>query len=312
MHRYLSALATILALSLHLGCATRSSSSVAASAPPGHAAANYAADEQAAPEHMPHQGAPYHGSARGNSWPGARAHAPERKAHESDAFESPGAARERPTSAPERRPGLATRWGERRDAAVRETTFIREQPTRPFAVLALHYDDEEGVAWKTGRDVERALPGVHSVRGGAIEVSVVASGERPLPQVQAGGVSYVIGDAGTRYALRLVNHTRDRYEVVASVDGLDVITGTPADYHHRGYVLAPWSTLLIEGFRESAESVRAFRFGDVEEAYAIARGHGRDIGVIGVALFSEELGGRRAYTDGPRPFPGEFAPPPNR
>lgn len=237
----------------------------------------------------------------------------ERKAQaEANELERSSASRERTTLAPQRCPGLATKWGERRDNSVRETTFIREQPTRPFVVLALHYDDEEGVAWKTGRDVDGALPGIYSVRGGAIEVSVVSSSERPLPQLQAGGVSYVIGDAGARYALRLVNHTRDRYEVVASVDGLDVISGTPADYRHRGYVLAPWSTLLIEGFRESADSVRAFRFGDVEQAYAIARGHGRDVGVIGVALFSEELGRRGAYNDGPTPFPGEFAPPPNR
>lgn len=211
-----------------------------------------------------------------------------------------------------KRPGLATRWGERRDNAVHEVKFEREHPSRPSDVLALHYDDEDGVAWQTGRDVDDALPGVFAVHGGAIEVSVVSSSDRPLPQLQSRGRTYIVGDPDERYAIRLTNFTRDRYEVVASVDGLDVLTGDEADYGHRGYVLAPWSTLHIEGFRDSADSVRAFRFGDIEESYAINRGYGRDVGVIGVAIFPEELGRDRPYTDGPTPFPGRFAQPPGQ
>jgi hypothetical protein len=195
---------------------------------------------------------------------------------------------------------------------VTEVNFVRQEQNHPFAVLALHYDDEDGVSWKTGRDPDDALPSVFSVRGGAVEVSVVSSNDRPLPQIQAQGRTYILGDSDERYAIRLTNFTRDRYEVVASVDGLDVLTGTEADYHHRGYVLAPWSTLDIEGFRESVDSVRAFRFGDLEESYAIARGYGRDVGVIGVALFAEQRGGNDPYTDGPSPFPGQFAQPPGR
>lgn len=211
--------------------------------------------------------------------------------------------------APARRPGLATRWGERRESAIQEVGFVRDDPRHPFAVLAFNYDDEKGVSWKTGRDPDDALPSVFSVRGGAIEVSLVSASDEPLPQLQARGRTYIVGDEDERYSIRLTNFTRDRYEVVASVDGLDVLSGTEANYTQRGYVLAPWSTLHIEGFRDSSDSVRAFRFGDVEESYAIGRGYGRDIGVIGVALFAEERT-RPADADGPSPFPGEFAPPP--
>ncbi len=208
---------------------------------------------------------------------------------------------------PERRPGLATRWGERRDSSVQEVSFVRDD-SQPFAVLSFQYDDEDGVSFKTGRDPDDALPSVFSVRGGAIEVSIVSSGDDPLPQLQSRGKTYIVGDTDDRYAIRLTNFTRDRYEVVASVDGLDVLTGTEAHYQQRGYILAPWSTLHIEGFRESADSVRAFRFGDIEESYAIGRGYGRDIGVIGVALFGELT--RPTHTTDPSPFPGEYAPPP--
>jgi hypothetical protein len=181
--------------------------------------------------------------------------------------------------------------------------------SNPFAVLSFQYDDEDGVSYKTGRDADDALPSVFSVRGGAIEVSIVSSGDSPLPQLQARGKTYIVGDTDDRYAIRLTNFTRERYEVVASVDGLDVLTGTEAHYRQRGYILAPWSTLHIEGFRESSDSVRAFRFGDIQEAYAIGRGYGRDIGVIGVALFDEQAA-RRTQTSDPSAFPGEYAPPP--
>jgi hypothetical protein len=292
-------LALILASTLHFGC-NRASAPVAATA----------ASEAEAPS----RGAPPAPAA--DNWPtagGAAAAAPHAEAQERGAYKKSARDDDRydnqDEAAPTRRPGLSTRWGERRDSSIEEVTFVRDDSS-PFAVLAFNYDDEDGVSAKTGRDADDdAYPSVFSVRGGAIEVSIVSSGDRPLPQLQAQGRTYIVGDSDDRYAIRLTNFTRDRYEVVASVDGLDVLTGTEAHYQQRGYILAPWSTLRIEGFRESAESVRAFRFGDIEESYAIGRGYGRDIGVIGVALFSEELT-RYRRSDDPSPFPAEFAQPP--
>lgn len=248
-----------------------------------------------------------------DGWPAAAA--PARGATREPAKADDGYARARNAevaydhpSPPQRRPGLATQWGERRESSVQEVSFVRSD-ANPFAVLSFHYDDEEGITYKTGRNTDDALPGVFSVRGGAIEVSIVSPSDRPLPQLQARGKTYIVGDSDDRYAIRLTNFTRERYEVVASVDGLDVLTGTEAHYQKRGYILAPWSTLHIEGFRESSESVRAFRFGDIEDSYAIGRGYGRDIGVIGVALFDERAA-RRRPADDPSPFPGQYAPPP--
>ncbi len=140
-------------------------------------------------------------------------------------------------------------------------------------------------------------------------MSIVSSWDNPLPYIYGNGRTFIIGDSSDRYVIRLTNHSRERYEVVASVDGLDVISGTEATFSHHGYILAPWSTLRIEGFRESMDSVRAFRFGEPEESYAVGRGFGRDIGVIGVALFGERT--YRRPSQEPNPFPGGFAPPPN-
>ncbi len=213
-----------------------------------------------------------------------------------------------------RRPGLATRWGEERSSQIREVSFVRGS-SRPDAMVSVFYDDEDGVKAATGRDLDFAYAGVFPVGGGALTISLVDSGGDPLPALQAGGRHYIFGDQGDRYAIRITNHTPGRFEVVATVDGLDVIDGGDGSTSKRGYIVNPWGSLEIEGFRDSASSVRAFRFGSVEDSYAARRGKGRNIGVIGVALFSEEGFDlppdgevwRRRQAD---PFPGRFAPPP--
>jgi len=69
---------------------------------------------------------------------------------------------------------------------------------------------------------------------------------------------------------------------------LDVVDGLPASTGKRGYLLEPYSTLQIEGFRRSREQVAAFRFAKVKDSYAARTGSDRNVGVIGVALFRED------------------------
>jgi hypothetical protein len=102
---------------------------------------------------------------------------------------------------------------------------------------------------------------------------------------------------------------------VASVDGLDVTDGQPADPARRGYLVDPHGMLTIDGFRTSQDAVAAFRFGRVADSYAAQTGSDRNVGVIGVAIFAErgarwtrsELGRR----DSADPFPHrDYAAPP--
>jgi hypothetical protein len=213
------------------------------------------------------------------------------------------------------RPGLGTEWGERRVSHTTETSFERQRFDSPYAQVAIRYDDEDGVRALTGLDDRYAYPGVFALAGGTLTVSLTESDGDPWPALTAGGKHFVIGDEGDRYTIRVTNHSPGRFEVVASVDGLDVIDGQDAEYGKRGYVIAPWGSLDIDGFRSSTESVHAFRFGEIEDSYAVARGRGADIGVVGVAIF-EERGysvDTRRWNAGyhePEPFPGRFAPPP--
>src|SRR6516225_7304697 len=108
-----------------------------------------------------------------------------------------------------------------------------------------------------------------------------------LPTFEQPGKAYVLGTLGQRYLVRVVNRTGQRIEVVASVDGRDVIDGQPSHWDKRGYVVDPYGRVTIDGYRLSQESVAAFRFSSVPRSYSAQMGSTRDVGVIGVAVFVE-------------------------
>ena len=123
---------------------------------------------------------------------------------------------------------------------------------------------------------------------GPYRVRIVNAGMRDLPTFFHDGRSYVLGAIGERYAVVVSNPTPQRVEAVISIDGLDAIDGTPADYvHKRGYILAAYGSATIEGFRTSLDQVATFRFSSVAESYAGRLGQARDVGVVGVAFFPE-------------------------
>jgi hypothetical protein len=134
-------------------------------------------------------------------------------------------------------------------------------------------------------------------QGGGYDVTVLVDGV-PAPTYQHAGESYVLGQMGERYVLRVSNHTGRRIEAVVSVDGRDVIDGRPADFRNkRGYLVPAWGSVDIEGWRLSARQAAVFRFSSVADSYAARTGNAREVGVIGVAVFPE-----RFYTPPPRPY----------
>lgn len=233
----------------------------------------------------------------------------------------PGAAKSsmRDRAAPADRPGLGTQWGENRDSRISRVSFVRDNSTSPFSTAAVYYNDEEGArAMSNTAGFRRAASGSFSVAGGLVSIGLRSNHGNFLPGFVAGGRSYVVGEAGQRYSIVVQNHTDFRLEVVVSADGLDVMDGAEASFSKRGYVLDPRGEIDIDGFRQSMDTVAAFRFGSVRGSYA-AQKHGdtRNVGVIGVAVFNErgtrpipwdaeELRRRRDAN----PFPGQFATPP--
>src|SRR3954469_7422907 len=79
-------------------------------------------------------------------------------------------------------------------------------------------------------------------RSGPYELQVLVDGA-PARTFQKAGETFVLGQLGDRYTLRIVNHSGRRIEAVISVDGRDAIDGKPADWQgKRGYLVPAWGS----------------------------------------------------------------------
>ncbi|KAF1712633.1 hypothetical protein CSC70_00020 [Pseudoxanthomonas kalamensis DSM 18571] len=101
------------------------------------------------------------------------------------------------------------------------------------------------------------------------------------------GDTWVAGHPGHRYSVRLTNTTGQRVLVVLSVDGVNAVSGQTASPSQAGYVLGPWETAEIAGWRKSLDEIAQFVFTDVGDSYAARTGRPDNIGVIGIAVFRE-------------------------
>jgi hypothetical protein len=139
--------------------------------------------------------------------------------------------------------------------------------------------------------------------GALVDLAVVnrATGER-IPVHAHRGRLYVAGTPGAKYSLLLNNKTGERVLAVVSVDGVNVITGDTAAPAQSGYVLNPWGSVDIDGWRKNMSEVAAFVFTALPGSYAARTGRPGNVGVIGVAVFRE-------YQP-PRPLPSLQQPAP--
>ncbi|HVK77157.1 MAG TPA: hypothetical protein VM734_27810, partial [Kofleriaceae bacterium] len=215
---------------------------------------------------------------------------------------------------PDERPGLATSWGESVWSPITTSPFVRAA-AQPWAGVVLHYNSADGVRAHAAHVGGAIAPLEAPIGDGSLGVALVGDDGALLPGVVAGGRNLVVGRDGDRYRIVVRNATAARFEIVASVDGLDVIDGQPAGLDRRGYLVEPYGTLVIDGFRRSAQEVAAFRFGSVAASYAARTSGDANVGVVGLAVFAErgaiwdraELE-RRDQAD---PFPARaYAPPP--
>lgn len=111
--------------------------------------------------------------------------------------------------------------------------------------------------------------------------------DRWLPALAFDGESWIAGVPGHRYGVRLTNTSGERVLVVLSIDGVNAVTGQTAHPAQTGYVLAPWQSAEINGWRKSHADVAAFVFTAVDDSYAARTGRPGNVGTIGVAVFRE-------------------------
>lgn len=109
-----------------------------------------------------------------------------------------------------------------------------------------------------------------------------------LPIHEFRGQRYVAGTPGHEYELRLRSNAGERLLAVTSVDGVNVITGETATPEQSGYLLEPYQSFGIAGWRKSMDEIAAFYFTKHRNSYAARTGRPFDVGVLGVALFREK------------------------
>ncbi len=133
------------------------------------------------------------------------------------------------------------------------------------------------------------LSATHVHAGSLVDIEVLArAGYRGnVPSYWFRGESYVEGRQNQEFRVRLRNKSGERVMAVLSIDGVNAISGQTADVNQTGYVLAPYQTLDVDGWRKSNVRTAAFYFTHINDSYAARTGRPDNVGVIGAAIFRE-------------------------
>lgn len=176
---------------------------------------------------------------------------------------------------------LGTKWGDEISSSVSTVSMRRLSPS-PIEQTRILYADKNYL----GRKINAM-----SLVAGKISFSIESDNER-LPLYRDAGRYYLRGKAGQPYRLVYHNNSqRDIYEIVASVDGTDVLNGKKASRYNMGYMLRPKKTLVIEGFRKSDSAVASFIFSKPSDAYVANKATtelAKNTGIIGTAIYQLE------------------------
>lgn len=131
-----------------------------------------------------------------------------------------------------------------------------------------------------------------STDGRLVEVSIQVDGSQAPLYTKAGAWdrSYFQAFRGRNYAVVVRNTTGRRVGVLLAVDGLNVVNGerTRMGSSEAMYVLDPYESATIRGWRTSLNEVRRFVFVDEERSYAERTNQANgDMGWIRVHAFRE-------------------------
>ena len=153
--------------------------------------------------------------------------------------------------------------------------------------------------------------GLYEASANLVTVSVQVDGRAAslYPSPDGSGRYYLEARTGSRYSVALANRSAERVGVVLTVDGLNAISGGRDTARGRMYVLDPWQSTSVQGWRTSLQDVRQFTFVDERRSYATRTGKANEkMGWIEVAVYRE----RRPYVQAtplpypePRPYPTE-------
>ncbi|HTO90137.1 MAG TPA: hypothetical protein VMJ70_03300 [Candidatus Sulfotelmatobacter sp.] len=144
-----------------------------------------------------------------------------------------------------------------------------------------------------GSSRANATPTLDHVDGTLLDVRVIVDGT-PAPLFLKPGNwdrDYFQAFKNKTYSLQITNNSGERVAALIAVDGLNVVNGqhTRLANNEAMYVLGPYQTATIRGWRTSLSDVRSFVFVDEERSYASRTDQANgDMGWIRVLSFREQ------------------------
>ena len=166
------------------------------------------------------------------------------------------------------------------------------RPLFVFAAVLAFAATAAADPWTTNRSRYGASTAHASVDGNIVDVQVkVQGGTAPLYfKPGTSDRHYFQAFQGRNYSVVLRNTTGRRIGVLIAVDGLNVVDGQRSnlDRHEQMYVLDPWESTEIQGWRTSLDEIRRFVFVDEQRSYAERTGQANgDMGWIRVVAYRE-------------------------
>jgi hypothetical protein len=112
---------------------------------------------------------------------------------------------------------------------------------------------------------------------------------RPVREYTHQGLTLIEARHGTNYTVKIKNDNSFKIMAVLSIDGLDVLTGKPAEDSRKGYIVDGESTTEIKGYRLNENESASFIFTKKDKSYVVqTKGDQRNTGVIGIRVFKED------------------------
>jgi hypothetical protein len=117
------------------------------------------------------------------------------------------------------------------------------------------------------------------------EIRILPKGKTTADEYYHRGEYWLEGRENSWYNIMLLNHSDFPAKCILSVDGINVITGEPASFDSRGYVIEPYGKTIVSGWMVDNTTGAQFVFDKKSASYAESQGSGDNAGIIGAAWF---------------------------
>lgn len=154
---------------------------------------------------------------------------------------------------------------------VTQATWVRQVEARPQLVMRCYYGPAEGVKQMIEelQDVARPVRGVTRLGNGAVALGFQNERGRWLRAFECGGMLLVEGAEGQPYRLVVENKTDVILEVLPSVDGLDLQSGTALELKQRGRMMPPRGKTVFDAISGADGKAAPLKFRAVKGTQAL-------------------------------------------